>query len=78
MNEDNIFSLIRYEGIGGYNRMSDNDLFVQMVEAIPEFQLLKLVNADKNNLAVAIKDNYAENEEEILTDITRLLQMKFA
>ena len=78
MTEETIFSLIRYEGIGGYNKISDNDLFVQMVEIIPEFQLLQLVNADQNNIIVALKEEYGETEEDILIDITRIVQTKLA
>ena len=78
MNEERIFSLIRYEGIGGFGKTSDNDLYVRLVEAIPEFQLLKLVNADQNNLIVAVKDEFSETEDDILVDITRIMQMKLS
>jgi hypothetical protein len=78
LNEEKIFSLIRYEGIGGFGKISDNDLFVRLVEAIPEFQLLKLLSADQNNLIVAIKDEFTENEDDILIDITRIIQMKLS
>jgi hypothetical protein len=76
MDEKKIFSLVRYEGIGGFGKISDMDLFVHLVELVPEFKLLKLVNADDNHILVSLKEEYAETEEEILTDITRLLQLK--
>lgn len=76
MNEERIFSLIRYEGIGGFSKISDNDLFVRLVEIIPEFQLVKLVAADQNQIIVSVKDEYAETEDEILIDLTRIIQMK--
>jgi len=76
MNEEKIFSLIRYEGIGGFGKISDNDLFVRLVEAIPEFQLLKLINADQNCIIVSIKDEFAKTEDDILIDITRIIQTK--
>jgi len=78
LNEERIFSLIRYEGIGGFGKMSDNDLFVRLVEAIPEFQLIKLISTDQNNLVVSIKDEFAQTEEDILIDITRIIQMKLS
>jgi len=78
LNEEKIFSLIRYEGIGGFGKMSDNDLFVRLVEAIPEFQLIKLISTDQNNLVVSIKDEFAQTEEDILIDITRIIQMKLS
>jgi len=76
MNEERIFSMIRYEGIGGFGKISDNDLFVLLVEIIPEFRLLRLVNADDNHIMVSLKEEYADTEEEILVDITRIMQMK--
>lgn len=76
MNEERIFSLIRYEGIGGFGKISDNDLFVRLVESIPEFQLLKLVNADENHIIVSLKDEYSKTEDDILVDITRIIQTK--
>jgi hypothetical protein len=76
MDEEKIFSMIRYEGIGGFGKISDNDLFVRLVETIPEFKLLRLVNTDQNHIIVSLKDEYTEKEEEILIDITRIIQMK--
>lgn len=78
MNEERIFSLIRYEGIGGFNKISDNDLFVRLVEIVPEFQLVKLVSADQNQIIVSVKDEFAETEDEILIDLTRIIQMKLS
>ncbi len=77
-NEESIFSMIRYEGIGGYGKISDTDLFFQLVEAIPEFQLLGLVNSDQNNLIVSVKPEFENTEEDILIDITRIVQMKLS
>jgi len=78
LDEEKIFSMIRYEGIGGFGKISDNDLFVRLVEIIPEFKLLQLVKADQNHLFVSLKEEYAEKEEEILIDITRIIQMKLS
>ena len=78
MDEEAVFSLIRYEGIGGYKKISDNDLFVQIVEIIPEFQLLKLVSAYENSIVVTLKEDLLENEDDILIDITRVIQTTLA
>jgi hypothetical protein len=78
MNEERIFSLVRYEGIGGFGKMSDNDLFVLLVETIPEFQLLQLVRADDNQIILSIKSEYAKTEDDILVDITRIIQLKLS
>lgn len=76
LDEHIIHSLIRYEGIGGYEKKSDNELFVQVVEAIPEFQLLKLQRADHFNLYVTIDEEHRNNEDEIMVDINRAIQTK--
>jgi len=78
MDEERIFSLIRYEGLGGFSKISDNDLFVRLVETIPEFQLLRLVAADQNQIIVSVKDEYSSTEDDILIDITRIIQMKLS
>jgi hypothetical protein len=78
MNEERIFSRIRYEGIGGFGKISDTDLFVLLVEAIPEFQLLRLINADDNHVILTVKEEYTETEDDILVDITRIIQLKLS
>lgn len=76
LDEHIILSLIRYEGIGGYEKKSDNELFVQLVEAIPEFQLMRLLRTDHFTLFIAVKEENADNEDEILVDINRAIQTK--
>ncbi len=71
-----ILSLIRYEGIGGYEKKSDTEVFVQLVEAIPEFQLMKLQKADHFNLIITVKEENEPHEDEILIDINRAIQTK--
>jgi hypothetical protein len=77
MNEETLYSMIRYEGIGGFNKMSDNDMFVMLVEHIPEFRLVTLFNTDDKNIIVTIKPEYVDSEDDILVDITRIMQLKF-
>jgi hypothetical protein len=78
LDEHRIFSLIRYEGIGGFNKMSDNELFVKLVDIVPEFQLIKIIRADNDNLTICLKDEYLDKEDEILIDINRIIQMKLS
>jgi hypothetical protein len=78
LDEHKIYSQIRYEGIGGYNKISDGDLFVQLVEAIPEFRLIRILGSDEENLKATLKEEYAEKENEILIDIQRIIQMKLS
>jgi hypothetical protein len=76
MNESTLYSMIRYEGIGGFNKISDTDMFVMLVESLPEFRLLRLVRADNDNIITQIKEEYADTEDDILVDISRILQTK--
>jgi hypothetical protein len=78
LDEHRIYSLIRYEGLGGLNKISDGDVFVKLVEALPEFQLLKIIRSDNENIVVCLKDEYSEREDEILVDIYRIIQMKLS
>ncbi|HEX3008816.1 MAG TPA: hypothetical protein VHO90_14505 [Bacteroidales bacterium] len=76
LDEHIVHSLIRYEGIGGYEKKSDTELFVQLVEAIPEFQLMTLAKADHFNLFITVKEENELHEDEILVDIQRAIQTK--
>jgi hypothetical protein len=78
LDEHKIYSQIRYEGIGGYNKISDGDLFVQLVEAIPEFKLVKIKGSDEENLIATLKEEYEKKEDEILIDIQRIIQLKIS
>lgn len=76
LDEHIIHSLIRYEGIGGYEKKSDTELFIQLVEAIPEFQLMKLSKTDHFNMFINVKEENAAQEDDILVDINRVVQTK--
>lgn len=78
LDEHKIYSLIRYEGLGGFNKISDGDLFVKLVELIPEFKLIKILRSDSENFVLILKDEFEEKEEEILVDINRIIQMKLS
>jgi hypothetical protein len=77
-NEETIFSMIRYEGIGGFGKISDTDLFVQLVDSLPEFQLLQMINSDLNHIILTVKTDFENTEDDILIDITRIIQMKLS
>jgi hypothetical protein len=78
LDEHRIYSLIRYEGMGGFSKISDGDLFVKLVEAIPEFKLLKILRSDVDNIIICLKDDYIDKEDDILVDINRIIQMKLS
>ncbi|MBA7555283.1 hypothetical protein ES705_47941 [subsurface metagenome] len=57
--------------------MSDKELFDHLVLSVPEFELMNFVSSDDKYLLIALKEEYAKSEEDILIDITRILQTKF-
>ncbi|MBN1184190.1 MAG: hypothetical protein JXB49_18010 [Bacteroidales bacterium] len=75
-NEDNLYMIIRNEGLGGFNKMSDQELYENLLMAIPEFQLITLIRGDSTNLIAQVKPEYKDTEEDILIDIHRIIQMK--
>jgi hypothetical protein len=78
LDEHRIYSLIRYEGMGGFNKISDGDLYVKLVEALPEFKLMRIIRSDNENIVIGLKDEFKEKEDEILVDINRIIQMKLS
>lgn len=75
-NEEELFKIIRYDGIKGFEQYNDEELFNVLNDIIPEFRLTECVKIDNNNFHIGIKKEHAMNEEDIKIDITRIIQMK--
>jgi hypothetical protein len=75
--EMELIRLVRYDGIGGFEKMSNEEIFAHLANIFSEFKLIQLVSSTKNLLVVGVKDEYAANEKEILVDIARMIQTKF-
>ena len=71
-----VFDLIRYDGITGFERTSDKELFKILIKSVPEFQLTECNETDNNHLFISVKKEYMKNEEDIIIDITRIIQTK--
>ena len=75
--EDELYNLIRYESVGGFEHMTNEQIFSHLVDIFPEFKFLKYVGETKNLIEVGVKEEYAQSESGIMTDIARIIQMKF-
>jgi hypothetical protein len=75
--EEELYNLIRYESVGGFEHMSNEEVFSHLVEIFPEFKFIKYVGATKNLIEVGVKEEYIQSESGIMTDIARIIQMKF-
>lgn len=74
--ENDLFNVIRYDGIKGYEQIDEKELFEQLVNALPEFKLTEYIGTDNNHLFVSVKKDYDKSEDDILVDVTRIIQMK--
>ena len=75
--EEELYNLIRYESVGGFERMTNEEVFSHLVEIFPEFKFIKYIGATKNLIEVGVKEEYLQSESGIMTDIARIIQMKF-
>jgi len=75
--EEELYNLIRYESVGGFEQMTNEQIFSHLVDIFPEFKFLQLVGATKNLIEVGVKEEYTQSQEGIMTDIARIIQMKF-
>lgn len=74
-NIEDLTVVLRFNSLGGYEQLDDFDLFENLVAAIPELELTFLAENDNENLHIAIKPDYAEEEESILVDVRKVIQV---
>jgi len=67
--------VLRYNALGGFEFLSDEDLFENLMAALPELDLLLLVRSDENYLYLGVKSQNLEEEEEILNDVRKIIQL---
>ncbi len=72
---EELIAVLRYNSLGGYERLDDFDLFENLVAALPELELLFLVETDEHSLYVAVKPKYKAEEEAVLTDMKKTIQV---
>jgi len=67
--------VLRYNALGGFEFLSDEDLFENLLAALPELELIRLVKSDDNYLYLGVKPQNKDEEEDILVDIKKILQI---
>ncbi|MDX9770527.1 MAG: hypothetical protein RBT19_09190 [Tenuifilaceae bacterium] len=72
---DDLVSVLRYNALGGYERLDDFDLFENLVAALPELELVFLAETDEHYLHIAVKPDYKNEEDAILVDIRKVIQV---
>jgi hypothetical protein len=74
--ESTLFDILRYETIGGFEKMTDKELIDNLIKAIPEFNLLEFYQEKEHNIVLSVKEEYKKTSDEILVDIHRIIQTK--
>jgi len=69
--------VLRFNALGGFEFLSDEDLFENLIVAIPELDLLQLSKSDDNYLYLGVKPQNKEEEDEIIIDIQKILHIIF-
>jgi hypothetical protein len=77
IDETSLYEILRYDGIGGYENLTDKQIFLDLVDSIPEFKLLRLVDSNEEELKISVIKEHEESEDAILVDIKRIIQTKF-
>jgi len=67
--------VLRYNALGGFEFLSDEDLFENLIAANPELDLLMLAKSDEHFLYLGVKAQDVEEEEDILTDLRKAIQL---
>lgn len=72
---EDLISVLRYNSLGGFEHLDDFDLFENLVAALPELELVFLAETDENFLHVAVKPDFKNEEEAILIDVKKIVQV---
>jgi uncharacterized protein YehS (DUF1456 family) len=73
--ENALITVLRYNAIGGFEYLSDEDLFEFLSTSIPELDFLQLAGSDEEYLHLAVKKEYRDEEDAIVIDIQRAIQV---
>lgn len=67
--------VLRYNALGGFEILSDGDLYENLLASLPELELVYLERSDENYLYLGVKTQNKDEEDDILTDIKKILQL---
>ena len=72
---DDLLIVLRYTALGGFEFLSDEDLYENFAAAVPELHFVELVDSDDDVLILGVKAEHADDAQEIMVDIRRALQI---
>lgn len=72
---EDLILVLRYNALGGFEFLSDEDLFETYAATIPELSFVEITSSDENNIYLSVKKDYADEENSILVDIQRITQI---
>ncbi len=67
--------VLRFNALGGFEFLNDEDLLENLIVAFPELELVHLVKSDDNYLYLGVKPQNKEEEDNILIDIKKITQL---
>ena len=73
--EDDLVLVLRYNALGGFEFLSDEDLFENFTASLPEMDFVHMIGSDDSHLHLAVKPEHKDEEDAILIDVKRTLQI---
>ncbi len=73
--ENDLILVLRYNALGGFEFLSDEDLFENFNSSLPEIDFVQMVGSDETHLHLAVKPEHKDEEDAILIDVKRALQI---
>lgn len=72
---EDLVTVLRHNALGGFEHLDDFDLFENLVAALPEMELVFLAETDDHFLYVAVKPDYKDEEDAIIVDMRKVIQI---
>lgn len=72
---EDLVLVLRYNALGGFEFLSDEDLFENFAISLPELAFMELANADDQYINLSVRKEHIDDEDNILIDIRRRLQI---
>lgn len=72
---EDLILVLRYNALGGFEFLSDEDLYENFAVSLPELSFMELTSADDQLLHLSVRKEHADDEDNILIDIKRRLQI---
>lgn len=72
---DDLLIVLRYNALGGFEFLTDEDLFENFAAALPELYFVELFDSDDEMLYLSVKPEHADEAKDIMVDVRRALQI---